>query len=1285
MGSDDDSDKENDSHRHNKASHDVSNSSKRDERKRETSSDRKPPKKKQRFNAVEVEDDQKWNLNKDDAKYVHKRHTEFLTNAVVKEKIMDKLPVPDNVIKPLKLDDIWEAKLEKKNSYLLTQDADLVKHQEKVRDIDGPLLHLWKQADDAVDGKRSLKPKEVRSLVEKTISLVGRVYSGITHQRRSKVLNQFTKDKRKVAKVLKDYQSDLQSSKKWLFGSKVNKRFKKKAKARKNIKDFDNLFSDSNKDNFQRNRSSGRNRQRSPFQGGSATTGRSGGAGGAGARHQQTQRPRNSGKSSKKTSKNKHITITSSIRSKSTNTKREATGGKSSHKKSVSRETTTGPSGRPTKVLPSKLGKDHKRSEHTKYCPRTGIRIPSKALAKERTATNKYVKTRKITNGSRNKIHAKKGSNHSGQPSERTIRKLGISEREKRWRSKTHHKSKKSKQDHSIHPFQNGIDVPLERSARSKRLHGESRSKRCVFLGASPQKHEKVHAIQMGGDPVRVHLPLLRPRTGTKSIHQTHESPNYIPSQTKYSSDNLLRRYTHSREDNRRSDRKSTHSRISSSELGFRNKSKEVGRRPDNGNRIPRFSDKFKNHDDCSPREKSEKYPKSVQKSDKKAKNYPKEFVKTDREIDFNITGNSTSPNKIQKPPTMPNQSNKTKTEHGSHDPAGEIGKGGTKMVDAKYETTEWQTHKNRTSRPDNISGCCLNRGLGCSLRKISDRGALDGKGKGSSHKHIRNGGGLFGDTFIHQNKVKHTHTFEVRQHHNTSLSSQNGGDQEYETNRNGNRHLELHVVAPNLPDGGTYPREDERAGRLGIEEPERFLRVETEPKSFHTTMPTLGDTIHRSVCLQDLAPTRDLLCLETGPLQQGNRCDATKLEKHIRICFPPFQYDRKGIKKNDKPKIPVDFGNTSMAVAKLVPPTITDIHRSPSSSPTKNTTLDISSGSSTSPNHVQQLETGSMEVVRRPDSPNYLSTTAASLMVESRRQGTRAGYASAWTLWESWCLEREIDPTGCSLNYILSFLADLYQRGMAYNTIGKYRSTISAFHAGFNGISVGNTLEVKRLMKGVANQRPPKPKYTVVWDVEDVLRVLKALFPHEGLTDKLLTEKTAMLLSLIAIPRGCELTYLKLELMGIGSNIIKFSFDRQLKTTKPGTRPEDLEIHKFEENPRICPMGSIQSYLERTKTWRKNPKLGELFISHVKPHEPVHKSTIARWIKNVMEMAEINTNSYCAHSARSAASSKAKKQGLSVDDILKRGNWSRESTWQKFYHKPSQNSAKKFQNSILS
>ena len=63
-------------------------------------------------------------------------------------------------------------------------------------------------------------------------------------------------------------------------------------------------------------------------------------------------------------------------------------------------------------------------------------------------------------------------------------------------------------------------------------------------------------------------------------------------------------------------------------------------------------------------------------------------------------------------------------------------------------------------------------------------------------------------------------------------------------------------------------------------------------------------------------------------------------------------------------------------------------------------------------------------------------------------------------------------------------------------------------------------------------------------------------------------------------------------------------------------------------------------------------------------------KSTISGWIKEVLKQSGINVEHFKTHSARSVSSSKVQMSGLSVEQILKRGNWSSKSTWQKFYDK---------------
>ena len=63
---------------------------------------------------------------------------------------------------------------------------------------------------------------------------------------------------------------------------------------------------------------------------------------------------------------------------------------------------------------------------------------------------------------------------------------------------------------------------------------------------------------------------------------------------------------------------------------------------------------------------------------------------------------------------------------------------------------------------------------------------------------------------------------------------------------------------------------------------------------------------------------------------------------------------------------------------------------------------------------------------------------------------------------------------------------------------------------------------------------------------------------------------------------------------------------------------------------------------------------------------------------------ADVDTTVFQAHSLRGASSSKALLKGLSVKDIVNHGRWSRESTWQKFYHRKVESAAKKYQDSVL-
>ena len=90
------------------------------------------------------------------------------------------------------------------------------------------------------------------------------------------------------------------------------------------------------------------------------------------------------------------------------------------------------------------------------------------------------------------------------------------------------------------------------------------------------------------------------------------------------------------------------------------------------------------------------------------------------------------------------------------------------------------------------------------------------------------------------------------------------------------------------------------------------------------------------------------------------------------------------------------------------------------------------------------------------------------------------------------------------------------------------------------------------------------------------------------------------------------------------------------------------------------------------------------MLTGYQKPHKPVSTNTIARWLKNVMAKAGIDTSVYKAHSTRAAVISAAKGKQVPIDTILATAGWSSESTFARFYNKPIQDTAKNFGHELL-
>ena len=142
-------------------------------------------------------------------------------------------------------------------------------------------------------------------------------------------------------------------------------------------------------------------------------------------------------------------------------------------------------------------------------------------------------------------------------------------------------------------------------------------------------------------------------------------------------------------------------------------------------------------------------------------------------------------------------------------------------------------------------------------------------------------------------------------------------------------------------------------------------------------------------------------------------------------------------------------------------------------------------------------------------------------------------------------------------------------------------------------------------------------------------------------LSPKQLTMKVTTLLALIGVPRGAELHMLNLNYLSKFEDRYVFGLAGNIKNGKEGKVPDPVIFHRHPLEEKLCPISCIDKYLSLTDKWRPEGMPADFFLSY-RTHKPVCKSTIARWVKEVLHMAEVDTDLFQAHSLRGASTSKA-------------------------------------------
>ncbi len=137
---------------------------------------------------------------------------------------------------------------------------------------------------------------------------------------------------------------------------------------------------------------------------------------------------------------------------------------------------------------------------------------------------------------------------------------------------------------------------------------------------------------------------------------------------------------------------------------------------------------------------------------------------------------------------------------------------------------------------------------------------------------------------------------------------------------------------------------------------------------------------------------------------------------------------------------------------------------------------------------------------------------------------------------------------------------------------------------------------------------------------------------------------------------------------MTLEEHHVAFRIAEKVKTSKPGKHVANMEFDGFPHNPDLCVVQCLNVYLTRTKDHRGSSK--RLFYTFGKPYRPASRSTITRWLRNVLEAAGINMTIFTPYSIRHSSMSSVSDR-VPMETILRTGGWSRETTFSRFYNKP--------------
>ena len=500
----------------------------------------------------------------------------------------------------------------------------------------------------------------------------------------------------------------------------------------------------------------------------------------------------------------------------------------------------------------------------------------------------------------------------------------------------------------------------------------------------------------------------------------------------------------------------------------------------------------------------------------------------------------------------------------------------------------------------------------------------------------------------------------------------------------------------------GTSPRGGQQDSRCSVQGGNRPSDTEkgqrdlggmaAEQSSVPDPIQSAGEAIHRPVCDEGKQPATSVLHVGPGPHGLRSGCHDHQLGQDAGLRISPHRSNTQGPGETLEIQELQDASSSSaMAQADVVPEAAVS-HGSRADQPASDGGAHPTSGQDTdSTNDDSDPAPDCVDHFVRAYTADRLSEEAANLAAKARRPSTRATYNSRLKQYFSWCRGHQVSPHKAPVGAVAEFLTEQFKRKNAKpRSIRCFRTAIASIHHGFKGgLTVSSSPTLSSLIKGAFHERTPDRSLVPAWDLSLALGVV-ADSPYEPMHLLDLPELTRKTVFLVAAASGRRVS--EIHALSTKEGHLRFSngavsllpragFLAKNQTLDLTPKPIVLpDLRKASGSPDCgpwCPVRVLKYYLQKTEGLRLRPDgttEDRLFLITVNPFTPAKKSTMARWIIQVIkeslsrQESQLAGSHVRAHDLRVQMASWALYKGASIQEVMDAAGWSSPTTFQSVY-----------------